>query len=668
MPDHLWAITGARSPVGDVRAAGRVRFVHRCGSDRTGDNAVIFGNTTGSVPSGIVADTTDHGGTMAVVSSPDPPQAATPSPGPIEVRSRSSDQRAAAAGWSASVRRDAMVYVAIFLVALVVRLVYLSQVRTIAFFETLVGDAASYDAWAQRIQSGNWWGGPTFYQAPAYPYFLGVLYALFGHHLMLVRIVQALMGAAACVVVAAAGRRFIDRSTGFLAGGLLALYAPAIFYDGLIQKTSLALLALAVLLWCVGWANHRRKASAWASVGVILGLLVLTRENAMLLAPVLMIWIVTAYRSETISKRLIWSVALLAGVAITLAPVTIRNRIAGGEWAITTVQAGPNFYIGNHEGATGLYVPLVAGHESPPFERDDAKRLAEQAVGHSLTDAQVSHYWLSQALSFIRQHPLDWLRLLGRKLLLATNAYEITDVEGYNVYRAYSPLLGGLGLVFHFGVLLPLAVLGIWATAPIIRRHLPLLVIGAALLVSIVLFYVLGRYRFVLVPVLCIYASAGIIALRRHLVGRRWAVLAGPLLIAAGVAVMSNRPVAPQRQLDAMAYGNLATVLAQRGDLVAATSVFAMALEENPDSGQLHYNMGLCRAMLGDWSGAIKHFTMAKSVQPDLVEVDYQLGVAYEQTGRIADAIRHYRTALRINPADQDANQALKRLGASPSD
>lgn len=136
-----------------------------------------------------------------------------------------------------------------------------------------------------------------------------------------------------------------------------------------------------------------------------------------------------------------------------------------------------------------------------------------------------------------------------------------------------------------------------------------------------------------------------------------------PLLFAVGFAVLSNATIAPERQLDAMAYGNLATVLAQRGDLAAASQVYAIALEDNPASAELHYNMGLCKLALGDPYAAVEHFRTAKTIEPELIEVDYQLGVAFEQLGQTGDALRHYQNAVDVDPGDDDARAAINRLG-----
>ena len=71
------------------------------------------------------------------------------------------------------------------------RLVHVWQMRRSPFFTVLMGDSRGYDEWARRIAGGEWIGRDVFYQAPLYPYMLGVIYAIAGRHLLLVRLVQA---------------------------------------------------------------------------------------------------------------------------------------------------------------------------------------------------------------------------------------------------------------------------------------------------------------------------------------------------------------------------------------------------------------------------------------------------------------------------------------------
>lgn len=82
---------------------------------------------------------------------------------------------------------------AIFVVALTVRVMHLWQIRGAPFFTVLMGDSRAYDDWAQRIAQGDWLGHEVFYQAPLYPYFLGAIYATAGHDLLIVRVCQAIL-------------------------------------------------------------------------------------------------------------------------------------------------------------------------------------------------------------------------------------------------------------------------------------------------------------------------------------------------------------------------------------------------------------------------------------------------------------------------------------------
>src|SRR5260370_32877155 len=141
---------------------------------------------------------------------------------------------------------------AIFLLELAVRLLHVWQIRSAPFFSVLMGDWRGYDEWARRIAGGDWLGHEVFYQAPLYPYLLGVIYAIAGRSLLLVASVQAVIGSACCALLAlAASRLFSRREAGIAAGVMLALYAPAIFFDGVLQKSVLDVFFVCLALWLV---------------------------------------------------------------------------------------------------------------------------------------------------------------------------------------------------------------------------------------------------------------------------------------------------------------------------------------------------------------------------------------------------------------------------------
>jgi tetratricopeptide (TPR) repeat protein len=581
----------------------------------------------------------------------------------------------------------------IALLALAVRSAYLWEIQTIPFFDHLVGDAASYTAWAERIAGGDWIGGEAFYQAPAYPYFLAVTRLAFGAGPWAVRIVQCVLGAAACVAVAVSGWWLLGRGAGMAAGVLLALYAPAIFFDGIVQKASLGLWLMALLLLVLAWIVRVAQSEPppetgrglampgssgdgaqpkalglvrlclhWLAAGVLLGLLALTRENALLLLAPVLLWAWFHKGQGGMGVRLLWSVSLVSGMAIVLLPVGSRNQRVGGEFAFTTVQAGPNFYIGNSDDATGRYVAMRRGHESPPFERADAEAIASEALGRALEPGEVSDYWWDRSFDFIRKNPGRWLMLLGKKWLLVWNVYEVPDTESYYLYCAWSPVLGVLGTMFHFGVLCPLAAMGIVLTWSRRRELWLLYVLILTVAVGVAAFYVLARYRYPLVPLLALFAGAGLERAYSVLRRRSLRSVVAPLGVGLCCAIIVNWPINPARELNAMAYSNVGGVLAQQGKLDAAIKFFNLALEGAPESAELHYNLGVALASKQRYDEAVRHYRTALEIEPGLMHADYNLGVAFEALCRVDEAVEHYRRALTVDPNDAGARGALQRL------
>jgi tetratricopeptide (TPR) repeat protein len=356
------------------------------------------------------------------------------------------------------------------------------------------------------------------------------------------------------------------------------------------------------------------------------------------------------------------ALAYLAGLALVLGPVAVRNRAVGGHWSVSTFQAGPNFYIGNHRSATGRYVPLVPGHETPEFERQDATRLAEHAAGRALSPREVSRFWMARAWDEIRADPLAALRLFAVKLLMVLNRYEVADAESLYAYAEASPILRLLSY-FQFGVLVPLAAVGITATWPMRRKLWLLYLLSASMILAVALFYVLARYRYPLAPLLILFAAAGVVhiwrAWQRGTSPRR---LLAPIVAGLIAGIVANIPVHDERRLNALAKMNLGVALAQAGDLASATEYFAAAVVEHPGSAEAHNNLAQALAISGDFERAVGHYEQAAAIRPNLPGLWYNFGVALEQTGRPARAAEAYTRALQHDPADGEARRALERL------
>jgi tetratricopeptide (TPR) repeat protein len=564
--------------------------------------------------------------------------------------------------------RERLVWCAlIFAAAFLIRALHLVQMRGSLLHQILMGDSRSYDAWAREIAAGDWLGSEVFYQAPLYPYFLAVVYRVLGDDPTGVRVVQALLGAGSCVLLASAGWRFFSTRAGGAAGLLLAAYAPAVFADTMIEKSVLVLFLLALSLSILGAVAARPRAGACVALGAAIGALALARENALVFAPVLFGWL--ALRADGgAARRLLLASAFAAGVGLALAPVALRNLYVGGELHLTTSQLGPNLYIGNNPAARGTYAPLLPGRGDPRYERADATAIASRAAGRELSPREVSAWFTRAALDYVRSQPLDWLALLGRKLALAFNAVEVVDTEDQYTHAEASIALRWSGRVLHFGVLAPLALLGAWIHFRDRRRLLPVYLLFGAYLASLVAFYVFARYRLPLAPFLALFAGAGLAGLPGFLrTAPRGRVVAAAAATAAA-AVLCNWPIVDTDYMRSVTRYNLGNELAALGRTDEAIAEYRVAILRFEGNAQAHNNLGALLASRGDLAAARERYQRALAISPGYVDARVNLARTLHETGDAGGAIEELDHALRLAPDRADAHHELGVILAERGD
>ncbi|MEM1205787.1 MAG: tetratricopeptide repeat protein [Acidobacteriota bacterium] len=559
--------------------------------------------------------------------------------------------------------------------------------RASPFVAELIMDSQEYDRWARTIAAGDWLGSGTFFQAPLYPYFLATVYAAFGHSLSAVYLIQIAAGVSACAALFLAGRRLGGSTYGLAAAALGAAYGPFVFYDVQLLKESLAVTATAWLLYLLirarDVAAHRvedggpalgraavenraavedraaveaagteaagrsgrliRSSAPWVIAGGLCGVLALLRENMLLVVPCLLIlcWI----RGQRV-RTVVRAAGLLAGLVLVLLPVAIRNGVVGGAYLPTTFQGGTNIYIGNNPDADGTYRPIVPGKQIPVYERAEPIRLAEEALGRELSEAEVSRYWLGRSLDWAQREPLDFAALQIRKLGMFWDWYEWPDAVDYYYVRRRSPALGLAPL--EFGGVVILACAGLWLR----RRHLfgadlPMVLFTVGWTAATVIFFLFARYRLPVVPALLLWGAAPVARFLSAAVDRRLRPAAGwGALLVTAVALPALG--APGPRMDLTHY-NLAVLHQQHGRPQAAEAHFLATLELDPGHTLASMNLGRLAVDRRDWAEAERWFRRAVDLSPDSDDARANLGGILLATGRTADADRVLREALALN-------------------
>ena len=490
---------------------------------------------------------------------------------------------------------------------------------------------------------------------------------IFGHNLWLIRLLQITLGAISCALIYRAGRSLFSPAAGIAAGLILAFYAPAIFFDGLIEKSILDLFLLSLLLLLVSRVMEGRRSGQWLVLGTILGVLGLSRENALVLVAVVLLWIGLYFSEELVRTRLRWAGLFLAGLLLVLVPVGLRNFAVGSEFKLTTSQFGPNFYIGNNPAADGTYWSISKMIGEPQLEGEDAARLAERALGRRLSAGEVSDYWFKKSSDYIRSEPAQWLRLMGRKWLMVWNAREIEDSDDFYIYRQWSWLAALLGWVNHFGVLAPLAAAGLWLTRSEWRRLWLLYAMVLALASSVALFYVFGRYRYPLVPLLALFAGAAIARMFSLSKQRAWRPLLAAFCVLLLSAAIVNWPIYGFSGPGAAGYINLSNGYYKQGRVNEAIRTALKALELEPDYGVAHYNLGNLYAGQGRFDLAKRSFEEAVGLYPNYAELHSNYGQLLAERGDIEAGVEHFEKAIALKPmlgrAHLNLGVALARQG-----
>ena len=204
---------------------------------------------------------------------------------------------------------------------------------------TLIHDAIDYDRHAASIAAGNGfalsYGRPTAFRPPAYPIFVAGVYEVVGFEdkaarIEAARIANAFVGTGIVALIGLIAFQLWGRRVALIALGLGAIYVPLILVGQSVMSEPLFVLCL---LGAIAAVLHRRSYPWVILAGVLTGLAILGRSNAViLLAPL----------AFAVWKRpgLGPPVALVLAAALTVAPWSIRNYEAFDAFVPLSTQFG----------------------------------------------------------------------------------------------------------------------------------------------------------------------------------------------------------------------------------------------------------------------------------------------------------------------------------------
>ena len=572
---------------------------------------------------------------------------------------------------------------------LCLRFIYWVFVRDSPFYEPLILDPKYYHEWAKRLAEGNP-DQEVFFGHPLYPYFLALVYRIAGYSSILAaKAVQHFLAIATFFCAYKIGEKLSGPVAGLIATVLAALYGPLIFHEDMLigEAIGVPLYAGACYAACLFW--EQRTIRRGAAAGVWLGLGTLTKGGGLLIFMVFLAALVFREHGEK------WkNTRALAAYAVTFAlvlfPVTLHNRVRGGDFVLLTSHAGFNFYIGNQPGATGGFRTPDGIGADIESQIADSKQLAEQAAGKPLKPSEVSRYWSGRAWEVIRSHPVRFFSLCLKKFVLFFDARELSDVEGYDFAARFNPFLK---LPWpDFAWLGPLVWMGM--TAVYLGRKTLIAPLGlwlASYVGAMLLFFVNARYRLPMLGLFFPIAAAGLVEvwdwIRRPDRRRHAAICLLGALIGAGVGHLGltqrepmidvvnagdayvlkkdykradrlYREVLEKNPGHAKANLGIAFVLERTGRYDEAKSYFLRSLESQP-SADAYNNLGMLHDRRGESVEAERYFLKALQLKPTMAIAHNNLGMIYGKTGRNENAIREFEASVKLDPRNPRAHTNL---------
>ncbi len=346
------------------------------------------------------------------------------------------------------------------------------------------GDSDSYWALGRTIARGEpyQYGSPDarVFRTPGYPLLLAPLFWFGGNDppAEWAYALSAVLGAAAVGAMYWLTRLLFDERAGLLAAAIVALYPGAVSEGALVLSeapfTLLMLISLA--LWieglrrasaaslepneALGGTTKRRIANLShygiaAAAGISAGLATLVRPSWLLFTPLALGIGILFYPQR--KRQLLFGAAMLAGLALTMAPWWARNWQVTGRFVATSLQTGASLYDGLNPSADGGSDMRFVER----FTRDEHLRDAQNppAVGSEPFEVRLD-----------RQHAECGARLGGRSSRTSLQLAAIKFMRTWNVWPNEPGLRSWPMRLLVAATYLPLLGCGIWGVVRFTRR------------------------------------------------------------------------------------------------------------------------------------------------------------------------------------------------------
>jgi len=533
------------------------------------------------------------------------------------------------------------------------------------YYANFLSDASTYRLWASNIIAGTSYGGPAFPMGPEYPYFLALCLSV-AFNFYAVLFLQSVFGALVVLNIYIISNRLFGFKSGMISALMAAVYAPFIFYDGLLLSESLQLLLVSFALVLIITAEIKKaNLLRFVIAGILIGLTALGR-GTILIFPVFiaLYWLVGFVKTGQKKNRqdLKRLSVLFLGIICGILPAAIHN-VSNGEYVPISSNFGINFYVGNNPEASGTYDEPRGLNLSSDFT---GRQIAEKESGRELSSSEVSKFWSGRVYEYIEENPLRFTGGILTKLWLYLWNFEIPQAESIQIHHSFSPVFWILPSGYWF-VLMP-GVLGM-LLADRDQRSWILILLFLAGIAGGMIFFVIARFKLLGSIALLVFSGPGIYKTYAAIRDKDIRELKRIIIISAGVLLVLflPRPVDSRLKI-ASAYDNVGISYFYKNRPDKAIPWYRTAVRIKPHHSEALNNIGVYFYSRQLPDSAIYYFR--ESIQSDSTnDKAYQnLGRTFQNLGMIDSAYAYYRKAKSFSVYGVDADRALNELDLLTSD
>jgi 4-amino-4-deoxy-L-arabinose transferase-like glycosyltransferase len=388
-----------------------------------------------------------------------------------------------------------------------------SLTTTLAMHRFISPDRWEYSTIARNIVDGKganypWLGTDYyFYGSALYPRLMAAVFRLTGGSEPAVLILQMALFAGLCVVIYYIALQWFGGAVAASGALLAALHPGSLVFVGRLHDEILDALLITVTFVVLLRMRPATRLSVALAVGLVAGLAAATRGTVVIFCLLWAFWFVVRERRQLQAALRVVTVIAVGGLAM-LAPFLVDGFRRYGELIPLRTDNGVNFWVGNHHNASGTSYTL----NDPPLAEMATRPVSLVAGIAGMNEVEQSRAFNDAAIEFIKSHPGEFVRLFFKKLVYF---WWFSPRSGL-LY----PALWTLFYKPYYSVALIFSVIGIAAAwrspRPATRAGAQAFVLlAASVSAAQALFFVDGRHRWAVEPLLLVFTALGVATVLR---------------------------------------------------------------------------------------------------------------------------------------------------------